>query len=63
VLAFMTVFVFVAPYPTFLHLDILYFMPKVEARCWWRSCLKHYATSWKVEGLISGGVTGIFSLA
>jgi hypothetical protein len=27
---------------------------------WWRSWLRHCATSWKVAGLIPDGVTGIF---
>jgi len=29
------------------------------ARCWWRRWLRHCATSQKVAGSISGGVTGI----
>jgi len=31
-----------------------------EARCWWRSWLRHCATSRKVAGSIPDGVTGIF---
>ena len=27
---------------------------------WWRSWLRHCATSWKAAGSISDGVTGIF---
>jgi hypothetical protein len=30
------------------------------AVCWWRSCLRHCATSRKVAGLIPDGVNGIF---
>jgi len=30
------------------------------ARCWWRSWLRHCATSWKVAGSIPDGVIGIF---
>jgi len=30
------------------------------ARCWWRSCLRHCATSRKVAGSIPDGVIGIF---
>jgi hypothetical protein len=31
-----------------------------EARCWWRSWLRHCATNRKVVGSISDGVNGIF---
>jgi hypothetical protein len=31
-----------------------------EARCWWRSWLRHCPTSWKVAGSIPDGVTGFF---
>ena len=27
---------------------------------WWCSWLRHYATSWKVAGVIPDGVIGIF---
>jgi hypothetical protein len=30
------------------------------ARCWWRSCFRHCATSRKVAGSIPDGITGIF---
>jgi hypothetical protein len=30
------------------------------ARCWWRSWMRHCATSWKVAGTIPDGVTRIF---
>jgi hypothetical protein len=30
------------------------------ARCWWRSWLRHCATSQKVAGSIPDGVSGIF---
>ena len=33
---------------------------RMGARCWWRSWLRHCATSRKVAGSISDGVTGIF---
>ena len=31
-----------------------------RARCWCRSWLRHYATSWKVAGSIPDGIIGIF---
>jgi len=32
----------------------------MAARCWWRSWLRHCATSRKVAGSIPDGVTGFF---
>jgi hypothetical protein len=48
-----------------LHvITVLYFKSycfhNVGARCWWRSCLMHCATSRKVAGSIPDGIIGIF---
>jgi len=51
----------------FLHLHPAYafvhffgYINKCGTRCWWRSWLRHCATSQKVTGSISDDVTGIF---
>ena len=42
----------------FLSVTTLYLV--YGARCWWRSWLRHCATSRKVTGSVPDGVTGIF---
>ena len=36
------------------------YIATIGARCWWRSLLRHCATSRKVAGSITDGVTEIF---
>jgi len=53
------------PQMTIWHMRIACEIPKATrlylgARCWWRSWLRHCATSRKVAGSISDGVIDIF---
>jgi hypothetical protein len=62
VLCFSFIWIHSFHFPSFLTLTFtfLLLLRVSGARCWWRSWLRHCATSQKVAGSITDGVTGIF---